>query len=81
MATSKQTISKWFKEGIGNASHMIVVTDGFDLSDYPVYVKKEEDVREIAKKYDGKDMQKIMEVYNLSLPLKEQLDAKRVFNY
>lgn len=83
--TSRETISGWFVRGqISSAapySHMIVVCDTFSWEDYPVYVKTGEDPREVAAKYDGKNMQKLMEVYNLELPMNEQLDQQRSFNW
>ena len=37
--------------------------------------------RDIAALFDGKNMQKVMEVYNLTMSKAEQLAAPRVFNY
>lgn len=55
---------------------MIVVCDTFDHEDYPVYVSEDEDVHEKAAEYDECDMQKIMEVYNLSMDIEEQLSQE-----
>jgi hypothetical protein len=60
---------------------MLVVCDTFNFEDYPVEVGPESDVREIAKVYDNRNMQKIMEVYNLSLPIETQLDEIRAMHY
>lgn len=80
--TSKSDIQGWFERGVTKgATHMIVVCDTFDHSDYPVFIAPEEDVRERAKEYDGRNMQRIMEVYDLSRDMDEQLNAHRVFNY
>ncbi len=82
MSTTKKDIERWFKEGAKEgATHMLVVCDTFDWDDYPVYVKEGEDVKEIEKKYHGKDMQKVMEVYNLKQPMNKQLKEIRSFNY
>lgn len=82
MAATKEDITRWFKEGKRQkATHMIVVCDTFDYDDYPVYVKKTEDVHEICKKYNGQNMQRIMEVYKLSMSMENQLSQERVFNY
>jgi hypothetical protein len=64
-----------------DASHMLVVYDSFSRKDYPVYVKKGQDVREIGAQYDGKNMDYLMEVYNLSMDLEAQLAELRSFNY
>jgi hypothetical protein len=60
---------------------MIVVCDTFDYEDYPVYVKPGEDVHKIASGYDRVNMQKVMEVYNLSMDRETQLNQHRAFNY
>jgi len=83
MAASTSDIRRWFIEGKKDgATHMIVVCDSFDWSNYPVYVKAGENPREIASGYNGKDMQKVMEVYNLSMDMDKQLNSKTmVMNY
>jgi len=64
--TTREDLADWIDRGIEQgATHMIVVCDTFDYSDYPVYVKPSEDVRTVVKKYNGVNMQSIMEVYNL----------------
>jgi hypothetical protein len=79
--TTKEDIRGWLERGLEDgATHIIVVCDTFDYEDYPVYVEKGQNVKEIARKYDGKNMQKIMEVYDLSLPIEEQLNKKRSYN-
>jgi hypothetical protein len=82
MAANKDIIKQWFKEGKKEgATHMIVVCDTFDYDDYPVYVQKDEDARTKASEYSGKNMQRVMEVYNLSKNMEKQLAEYRAFNY
>ena len=82
MAATKQDIRWWFKAGVKQgATHMIVVCDDFDYEDYPVYVEPSEDVRKKAQRFDGKDMQRIMEVYSMTLPMESQLDEHRAFHW
>lgn len=82
MVTKREDITRWFHEGQEQgATHIIVVCDTFDWEDYPVYVASDEDVREKKAEHDGKDMQKVMEVYSLSLDLQAQLNEHRAFNY
>jgi hypothetical protein len=82
MATTKADIKRWLKQGKAEgATHVVVVCDTFDWEDYPVYVKPEEDVKEVEKKYSGPNMQRVMEVYNLKKDLAEQLLEHRSFNY
>jgi len=80
--TTKNEIRGWFKEGVKEgATHMIVMCDTFDYEDYPVFVQKGEDVKAEVSKRSGKDMQKVMEVYNLSMDMEKQMGEYRSFNY
>lgn len=82
MAATKKDISDWFSEGVWKgATHMLVVCDTYDWDDYPVYVMPNENAREKANQYNGENMQKVMECYNLSKSLKIQLDNGRTFDY
>lgn len=64
--TSRNEIAEWFEEGvIQDATHMLVVWDTFDNSDYPVYVTREELVTEVVQRYQAKPMDRINEVYVL----------------
>ena len=80
--TTQDDIRGWFERGQEQkATHMIVVCDTFSYEDYPVYVSESEDVRKKVDEYKGKNMQKIMEVYNLSMDVEEQMSQGRSFNY
>jgi hypothetical protein len=80
MGTSLSEIKTWFESGVNlGCTHMIVVCDTFDYEDYPVYVHSDENAREEVSKRDGKEMQKVMEVYNLTKPFPKGSD--RVFDY
>lgn len=77
MAATWQDISGWFDRGVAEgATHMIVVCDGFDLDDYPVYVLPGQDVQEVSQRQD-----RIMEVYALHLPKDLQMAEDRAFHY
>jgi hypothetical protein len=81
MATTKTDIRGWLLRAQSNgATHVIVACDTFDMTDYPVEVEPDEDVRAKVAETEGKVMTKIMEVYNLALPLEEQLNQMRVWN-
>lgn len=78
---TKLDISGWFELGQQNgASHMLIVCDTYDYSDYPVYVGKEEDVKQVYESYNGPNMQRVEEVYDLRLPMKEQLAERRTMH-
>lgn len=81
MAASRREIEEWFDAGVAlGATHMIVACDTFDWSDYPVFVFPDQDVREIEPRYKT-NMQKVMEVYNLSMDKAAQMAEHRAFNY
>ena len=73
MSTTIEDLKRWFNRGkeIG-ATHLIVVCDTFDWEDYPSYVMPQENVVAKAEGYHGPNMQKVMEVYNLSKPFDRQ---------
>lgn len=80
--TTKEMIQEWFERGVEDgATHMIVVCDTFDHEDYPVFVHPNEDVRSREQHYKDSSMQKIMEVYNLSMGMWTQLNERQAFNY
>jgi len=81
--TTTNDLIRWFKEGLKKkATHMLVVCDTFEYEDYPVYVSATEDVRKIFANFNGVNMQRVMEVYNLSKSINEQMKpGTRVFNF
>lgn len=82
--TTKDEIREWFQRGLNNEdkpTHMMVVCDTYDWEDYPVYVLPEEDAETIYKKYNGNNMQKVMEVYNLSTDMESQMNEFRAKNF
>jgi hypothetical protein len=80
MAASLSDIAGWFERGKkGGSLYMIVVCDTFDHDDYPVYVDPGEDFWSVHAEYNGKNMQRIMEVYDLNKPWTSQ-STGRVFN-
>lgn len=82
MGTSRAEISEWFDQGVKQGStHMIVVCDTYDWDDYPVYVSKDEDCRKKAESYNGKDMQRVMEVYSMAVDKESQMAEHRAFHY
>jgi len=82
MATTQNDIRGWFIRGVAKkATHLIIVCDTFDWDDYPVFVEQNQKVHEVESEYNGKNMQKVMEVYNLSMDMEEQLNQTRAFNY
>lgn len=80
MSISKSMIRTWLKrEKAAESDYMLVVCDTFDYEDYPVYVSKEE-FKENYERYNNRDMQKIMEIYDLHKDIDEQLNSDRIWN-
>lgn len=73
MAASLADIAGWWDRGKEQkAAYMIVVCDTFDHDDYPVYVAPGDDFWKKHAEYNGKNMQRIMEVYDFSIPWSRQ---------
>lgn len=82
MGTSQADIREWLLEGKKkNATHMIVVCDTFDHEDYPVYVFPNQDAKTEYDSLHNKNMQRVMEVYNLSKDIEPQLSAYRAMEF
>lgn len=59
---------QWFAQGVAQGhDFLIVATDTFDYDDYPVYCTKA-DLKKTVQQYDGPNMQKVMEVFDLKQP-------------
>jgi hypothetical protein len=81
LSTTQALISEWFDDAkISGATHMLVVCDTYDHVDYPVRVKSTDDGRKIFAAYNGPNMQRVMEVYDLSLDKFSQLSERRAFH-
>ena len=79
--TTKQQIHMWLKEAKNDgATHMLVVCDTFDHSDYPVSVSPDQAITDVMARFTGKNMQRIMEVYNLAHDIDKQLLEHRAWN-
>ena len=82
MGTTRDDIRNWLRRAKAEgATLMIVVCDTYDHEDYPVSVKPGEDVRKKYDEYNGKNMQRVMEVYNLSMDIEKQLLEPRAYNF
>jgi len=79
--TTRAEISEWFDEGVrAGGAYLIVVCDTFDHEDYPVYVRPNDDVRERFAQFNGPNMQKVMEVYDLTGDKAVQLAETRAWH-
>ena len=70
--TISRIVQGWFDEGVkDNQKWMVIICDTFDYEDYPVYF--DENQRQgcrdrIREAQHGKNMQRLMEVYDLTAP-------------
>lgn len=84
MITSND-LMRWFKKGVEDKQRwMVIICDTFDYGDYPCYFTDSEKKRcteRIKAARQGDNMQRLMEVYDLSLPMDEQfVDGKLMMN-
>jgi hypothetical protein len=82
VSTTADEIRGWLIEAQAteDATHMLVICDTFDHSDFPRTVTKGEDVRAVIERERSKTMQKVMEVYSLKLSLDRQLAERRAWH-
>lgn len=77
--TTQKDIKRWFDEGIRRgAKWMLVLCDTFDYEDYPVYTTTATDT--LSRYNNPGKMQRVMEVYDLSLDAEPQLCERRSLN-
>jgi len=81
MAASYQAIQSWLEEAKATGARwLIVVCDTYDYEDYPVAIKPDEDFWAKFAEFNGNNMQRVMEVYDLEMDLKSQLDEQNAFH-
>ena len=82
METTRKQIERRLENGKRkDIIHMLVVCDTFDYSDYLIYVSKNQSIRDEFAKRDGKNMEKVMEVYSYTRNLEDQLNEHRTFHF
>jgi hypothetical protein len=64
--TTTDELREWIKTAAEKgAAYLLIVCDTFSWEDYPVYISPDEDLLEVIHKYDGVDMQMVMDLYQL----------------
>jgi hypothetical protein len=80
-AATKDDIRSWLANAQRKgATHMLVACDTFDHEDYYVLVMPGEDAALVYREHDGPNMQRVHEVYDLSLPIEAQLAEFRAMH-
>jgi hypothetical protein len=81
MPTTRDEIRGWLdRAALKGATHMIVATDTFDWSDYPVFVLPGDDAAAEVERLHNAPMSKVMECYRLASPWDDQLAERRAFH-
>lgn len=81
MAATKEDIRGWLQEGKKRgATHVVIAVDTWDHEDFPSYVMPNESVQDRVYRYENKSDCRLMEVYNLSLDIEEQMRQGRAYN-
>ena len=80
--TTKNEIRGWLDRAKERgATHMIVAIDTFEMSDFPVFVMPGDDIHaKVAEYQDASRMLKVMECYDLTLNIEDQLAEGRAFH-
>lgn len=79
--TTAGEIAAWFDRGAADgATHMIVVVDRFDHSNFPVYVWPDHDPHAVHDEWLHKPMHGVMEVYDLAGDKAAQLGEDRAYH-
>jgi hypothetical protein len=83
MAATRDDLRAWFLRGQQEETltHMVILCDTFDMSDYPVYVESKERALEYMGTTILPEGHKVMEVYNLHRDMEEQLAAYRAWYF
>ncbi len=76
--TTKHNIRNWLNRSC-EADFLIVVCDTFDHKDYPVFCTRA-NFKETHAKHAGKNMQRVIEVYDLAMDHETQLNEERAFH-
>lgn len=80
MSTTKETIREWIKEAPSDCTHVIIACDTLNFTDYPVYVCVKEKFWDSYDAINGPNLQKVVEVYDMSISLEAQLKEERSYN-
>jgi len=80
MSVTKKEIGKWLIEAKeSGAKYVIISCDGFDFTDFSIECYGKKDLHDTIERLNANG-ERIMEIYDLSLSIKKQLDKKRAWN-
>lgn len=66
---TQSNIREWIKIGKNKSgcTHVIVVHDAFNDENYPVFVMNNESAQSIRNRYNSRELERVVEIYDLSL--------------
>lgn len=82
MVKDRAKIRSWLQAGKANPNntHVIIVSNTDDGTDFPIYVITGKQVQEIINTYNGKLTTVVSEVYDLLFDIEKQLSQHRSWN-
>jgi hypothetical protein len=80
--TSYNKVKNWVMEAkMSGCEYAIIACDRFDHSDYLIKCRNADECREKIQEINKPDnMQRIMEIYDLSMPIQDQLNEYRALH-
>ena len=81
MTATHDDITMWLEMAKEKeATHLIIAHDTFDHDNYPVFAFSKKECQEQVSKRQGQNMQRIDEVYNMSMDIASQRAGFRAMN-
>jgi len=81
MTATRKDIEDWLEEAKDKkATHLIIAVDTFDYDNYPIFIYSKKECQEKINEINGKNMQRIDEVYKMNKNIDKQLKERRVWN-
>ena len=81
---TRKTLARWFDAGVARgATHLFVIYDAWEMTDYPLYAKDEREARRLHRTYRSADWGadcRLMEVYDLQMDPDAQLAEHRAMH-
>lgn len=81
MSVTRDDIQDWFEVSRAlEFTHMLIVCDTYSYDNYPVYVRGLNDFLNKFFDHHGKNMQRVEEVYDLSMDMVDQLNEESAWH-
>ena len=84
MTATREEIKEWLLKALENPkiTHVVIACDEFDYENYPIEIEDIEDFMSKRRNRPRPDMdgEAIEEIYDLSLPIEDQLDEYRAWH-